>query len=249
MLEQTQDYKDEQFDFIQQTLRCICMKCKYHYSFIIIIFTAQVTRPSLLFFFFINQVGASLFYTSTLQPFTFHNLRQYILHRLLSTPTKSYPFNMKAQVVERDTVLVPSGWDSFGKLRVLREGFDCEAVHQGWESDIDALTDRQQPGSYGARGVYEEVIADPALEEQPLSNAPPPVTCEDEQAFFERHFETLQRATELPNSRQGTGANAKPSVVGPLGFTTNAIDLVRTGEDRLSDAVKVRERENNGTSK
>lgn len=27
-LEQTHDYKDDQFDFIQQTLRCICMKCE-----------------------------------------------------------------------------------------------------------------------------------------------------------------------------------------------------------------------------
>ena len=29
MLEQSQDYKEEQFDYIQQTLRCVCMKCKY----------------------------------------------------------------------------------------------------------------------------------------------------------------------------------------------------------------------------
>lgn len=29
MLDQTMDYKDEHFDFIQQMLRCICMKCKY----------------------------------------------------------------------------------------------------------------------------------------------------------------------------------------------------------------------------
>lgn len=28
-LEQTHDYKDDQFDYIQQSLRCICMKCKY----------------------------------------------------------------------------------------------------------------------------------------------------------------------------------------------------------------------------
>lgn len=27
-LEQTHDFKDDQFDYIQQTLRCICMKCK-----------------------------------------------------------------------------------------------------------------------------------------------------------------------------------------------------------------------------
>lgn len=111
-------------------------------------------------------VGAALFYTSTLQPYTFHNLRQYILHRLLTTATKSYPFKLKAQVVERDAVLVPAGWDSWGKLRVLRDGFDCESVHQGWESDMDAVTDRQQPGTHGARGNYEEVITNPNANDQ-----------------------------------------------------------------------------------
>ncbi|KAI8646309.1 dynein light intermediate chain-domain-containing protein [Parasitella parasitica] len=200
MLEQTLDYKDEQFDFIQQTLRCICMK-----------------------------FGAALFYTSTLQPYTFHNLRQYILHRLLTTATKSYPFKLKAQVVERDSVLVPAGWDSWGKLRVLREGFDCEAVHQGWDSDMDAVTDRQQPGAHGCRGSYEEAITNPNSTEQPLTNVPPPVTCEDEQAFLDRHFETLQHGSELPG-RKGTGAlstattTTRPSVVGPLGVSS-AMDL------------------------
>lgn len=101
-----------------------------------------------------------------MQPYTFHNLRQYILHRLLTTSTKSYPFKLKAQVIERDAVLVPAGWDSWGKLRVLREGFDCEAVHQGWDSDMDAVTDRQQPGFHGARGNYEEVIVNPNSNEQ-----------------------------------------------------------------------------------
>lgn len=28
VLEQTHDYNEDQFDFIQQCLRCICMKCK-----------------------------------------------------------------------------------------------------------------------------------------------------------------------------------------------------------------------------
>ncbi|KAF1805926.1 dynein light intermediate chain-domain-containing protein [Mucor lusitanicus] len=203
-LEQTLDYKDEQFDFIQQTLRCICMK-----------------------------FGAALFYTSTLQPYTFHNLRQYILHRLLTTATKSYPFKLKAQVVERDSVLVPAGWDSWGKLRVLREGFDCEAVHQGWDSDMDAVADRQQPGAHGCRGNYEQVIANPNATELPLTNVPPPVTCEDEQAFLDRHFETLQHGSELPG-RKGTGATAaaaanvttRPSVVGPLGVSS-ALDFVQ----------------------
>ncbi|KAI9482767.1 MAG: dynein light intermediate chain-domain-containing protein [Benjaminiella poitrasii] len=203
-LEQTLDYKDEQFDFIQQTLRCICMK-----------------------------FGAALFYTSTLQPYTFHNLRQYILHRLLTSSTKTYPFKLKAQVVERDAVLVPAGWDSWGKIRVLREGFDCEGVHQGWDVDMDAVTDRQQPGPHGARGNYEDIIQNPNSKEQPLTNIPPPVTCEDEQAFLERHFETLQHGVELP-SRKGTGAipTTRPSVVGPLGVSSATFDLMRSGDDR-----------------
>ncbi|KAG1176742.1 hypothetical protein G6F70_003260 [Rhizopus microsporus] len=205
MLDQTMDYKDEHFDFIQQMLRCICMK-----------------------------YGAALFYTSTLQPYTFHNLRQYILHRLLSTPTKPYPFNMKAQVIERDVVLVPSGWDSWGKLRVLREGFDCEAVNQGWDTDMDAVIDRQQPGAHGARGIYEEVISDPLAKDQPLHTMPPPVTCEDEQAFLDRHYETLKHVSELP-SRKGTGATTtRPGVVGPIGVSE--IDLIRPGDgNKLRD--------------
>lgn len=32
-LEQTHDYQDDQFDFIQQTLRCIAMKCKIDYMY------------------------------------------------------------------------------------------------------------------------------------------------------------------------------------------------------------------------
>ncbi|KAF7721649.1 hypothetical protein EC973_004325 [Apophysomyces ossiformis] len=230
-LEQTQDYNDDQFDFIQQTLRCICMK-----------------------------YGASLFYTSTLHPYTFHNLRQYILHRVLTTSTKSYTFHLKAQVVERDTVLVPSGWDSWGKIRVLKEGFDCDGVHQGWDADMDALADRQQPGAHGARGFYEEAIPDPDTEEQPL-NISPVVVCEDEQVFYERHFDTLQRAPEVQR-HSGTGDTAtRPSVVGPLGVSHNALDIVRAGfdgndsgrpsrhkKDSSADKLTLNKRMTNGTN-
>ncbi|CAO3634134.1 unnamed protein product [Cunninghamella blakesleeana] len=206
-LEQTYDYKDDQFDYIQQTLRSICMK-----------------------------YGAALFYTSTLRPYTFHNLRQYILHRVLTTSTKTYPYLIKAQVVERDSVAVPSGWDSWGKIRVLRE-FDCEAVNQGWDADLEALLDRQPHSAHGARGIYEDAITSPEKEEQPL-NVPLTVACEDEQVFLERHFETLQRATDGP-SRQGTGASvtSRPSVVGPLGVSPATIDLMRIGSEKDTGSV------------
>ncbi|KAM3584238.1 hypothetical protein VKS41_003061 [Umbelopsis sp. WA50703] len=201
--EHTQDYKEEQFDFIQQTLRTVCMK-----------------------------YGAALFYTSTLHPHTYHNLRQYILHRLLSVPSKPYPFGTRAMVVERDTVLVPAGWDSWGKVRVLREGFDCEGASSEWDADLD----EGEAMEGGARKIYEEVIADPEADEQPL-NLQPAVTAEDEQVFFERHFETLQRSSESP-SRPGTGAVASstmPSVMGPMGVSTTAINLTNMGGDRDLD--------------
>lgn len=65
-------------------------------------------------------------------------------------------------VVERDTVLVPAGWDSWGKIRVLREGFDCEGASTEWDDDLDE--DGEKEG--GARKVYEEVIPDPEAEDQ-----------------------------------------------------------------------------------
>lgn len=55
--------------------------------------------------------------------------------------------------------------------------------------------------------------------------------------FLERHFETLQRTTESP-SRPGTGALASstmPSVMGPLGVSTTAINLTNMGADRDLD--------------
>ncbi|CAG8435905.1 682_t:CDS:2 [Funneliformis caledonium] len=174
-LERELDYKEEQFDYIQQTLRTICLK-----------------------------YGAGLFYTTTRQPQTFVNLRKYILHRLLgskasSSDTKSaYAFNIKAHVVERDTVLVPTGWDSWGKIKVLRDGFDCEGLLQGWELDMggDKPAEGEEKEIISAKKLYEDV----AVHED---------SDKDEQDFFSRHFDTLQKAN---NERQ-----SPPSVVGPMG--------------------------------
>ncbi|RIA95346.1 dynein light intermediate chain-domain-containing protein [Glomus cerebriforme] len=185
-LERDLEYKEEQFDYIQQSLRTICLK-----------------------------YGAALFYTSTRQPQTFTNLRKYILHRLLgrssSNDTKSaYSFNIKANYVERDTVLVPTGWDSWTKIKFLKEGFDCDELLQGWDLDMGVKSATSEEGSgekISAKKVYEETIVHEDLD-KPLS-VQTPIEAEDEQDFFQRHFETLQRAN---NERP-----PPPSVVGPMG--------------------------------
>ncbi|KAK3807260.1 MAG: dynein light intermediate chain-domain-containing protein, partial [Benniella sp.] len=192
ILEREMDYKEESFDYIQQTLRTICLK-----------------------------YGASLFYTSIHHPHTFADLRQYILHRLLTPSTlnnaqqqqqqqqqpSSFPFKLRAQVVERDQVMVPSGWDSIGKIKVLRSGFDCEGVAAGWDDDLrEGAPAEGVPQANGVRKVYEETIRNPRLTHAPVTIQPIIVT-EDDQTFLDRHFETLQKANERPSlSNSGHGS-------------------------------------------
>jgi dynein light intermediate chain 1, cytosolic len=44
---------------------------------------------------------------------------------------------LKHNVIDRDKILVPPNWDSWGKIRVLREGFDVEGVSAAWSADLD----------------------------------------------------------------------------------------------------------------
>ena len=64
-------------------------------------------------------------------------------------------------------MFVPSGWDSWGKIRVLRDGFDVEGVCAGWSVDIASVL-RPEPEENekkqlagGALEVYEDTVLDP----------------------------------------------------------------------------------------
>ncbi|KAJ1916081.1 hypothetical protein H4219_003982 [Mycoemilia scoparia] len=140
-LERERGFKEEDFDFIQRTLRSISL-----------------------------MYGASLIYTSTLYPETFSTLYHYIVHRHLSVPvvqdtdlekTKNndnannadeeanqapgnrasatsrtrYDFRIRANIVDRDRVVVPAGWDSMTKIRYLRDNFDVSLVQEAWKKD------------------------------------------------------------------------------------------------------------------
>lgn len=48
---------------------------------------------------------------------------------------------LKHNVIDRDMVLIPPNWDSWGKIRVLREGFDVEGISRGWSIDIQQALD------------------------------------------------------------------------------------------------------------
>ncbi len=97
--------------------------------------------------------GASLIYTipsvtSPLQSLVHSSLG---IHSLL----KRQP--LKHNVIDRDKVLVPPNWDSWGKIRVLRDGFNVEDINKGWSLDIEEFF---EPVSSGADGVNSQPISD-----------------------------------------------------------------------------------------
>lgn len=114
--------------------------------------------------------GASLFYTTTV-PSTLQVLRKYALHALFMPPAPSpgasgtdpqattrniFPFTHKPNTLDRDRIVVPAGWDSWGKISVMREGFDARLWGEAWERD---LADDHSEGD-GARSLYATLVPD-----------------------------------------------------------------------------------------
>ncbi|KAI4167123.1 MAG: hypothetical protein LQ348_007722, partial [Seirophora lacunosa] len=91
-------------------------------------FSLQYLRTTLL------KHGSSLIYTSLSVP----NSLPTLIHSSLGIHSLLKRQTLKHNVIDRDKVLVPPNWDSWGKIRVLREGFDVEGISSGWSIDIQA---------------------------------------------------------------------------------------------------------------
>lgn len=77
--------------------------------------------------------GASLIYTSP----TMTTPLQSLIHASLGIHSLLKRDSLKANVIDRDKILVLPNWDSWAKIRVLRDGFDTEQVNNGWGIDCD----------------------------------------------------------------------------------------------------------------
>ena len=134
-------------------------------------------------------------------------LRSYTFHRLLSQPgEEGFPFYHKAQVVDRDNVFVPSGWDSWGLIKVQGNSFDCEA----WSAD-DSVYDNDNNNNSSTllargRAIFESEVKKPQKNKVSFLFfsffffltcssksiiSQPTIKAEDEQAFLERNLELL----------------------------------------------------------
>jgi dynein light intermediate chain 1 len=64
---------------------------------------------------------------------------------------------LKHNVIDRDKIVVPPNWDSWGKIRVLRDGFDVETISTGWSIDLDHEFP-MPPKSNGINGTEDSVL-------------------------------------------------------------------------------------------
>ncbi|GAA6064205.1 hypothetical protein JCM10212_001618 [Sporobolomyces blumeae] len=257
-LERDREFTEDQFDYIQQVLRTVCLR-----------------------------YGAALFYTSQTLPSSYSRLRQYILHRLFSsaetsstapptssaisatsvavpstTSTRAFSFSHRPNVVDRDEVVVPTGWDSHGKIRILKDKFDCEAVGERWERDLESERELGSAATEvkkdGLKNEYGMVVVDFDAEDKPHNSTSGLVSALDEQSFLATHYTTLQAEVEkdprlafrqtastsshLPSSasmRNGGGLGGAPhglgpSVVGPMAGATLDLPSVQGALDRAS---------------
>jgi dynein light intermediate chain 1 len=207
-------------------------------------FVLQFLRTILL------KHGAGLVYTTP----SSHSPLQPLIYSMLSIQTphrSSHP--LKHNVIERDKVFVPPHWDSWGKIRVLREGFDVEGINKGWNLDIShELADDAEPEG-GAVEVYEDVIKDTSRNADSLAlfkNGGMEVPPVDTQEFLAQQFEVLEaKAAEDKTSRDGKEASKKKrgdvdegadkvlaEQVGPVQFNVGGIQV---DAENMLESLKV----------
>ncbi|KAF8897852.1 dynein light intermediate chain-domain-containing protein [Infundibulicybe gibba] len=205
---------EERTDGVMQILRTICLK-----------------------------YGASLFYTTPV-PQTLQVLRQHVLHLLFTPPAPSplaaasatadaptrnpFPFIHKPNTLDRDRIVVPAGWDSWGKIGVLRDGFEARVWGEAWERDLEGDTEETP----GAARMYAGMVPDQGARCPP--SLPPFNNPTPEQTFLARNYD--ENAKKPDRDPRGAFRNpadlAAAGIVGPLGSSSFSLPTV---ERALSD--------------
>ncbi|KZT05638.1 uncharacterized protein LAESUDRAFT_714862 [Laetiporus sulphureus 93-53] len=193
---------EERTDGVMQVLRTICLK-----------------------------YGAGLFYTSLL-PDTLQILRQYALHLVFMPPAPSpgisspieptapvrnpFPFQHKPNALDRDRIVIPAGWDSWGKIGVLRDNFDPRFWNEAWERDLEHTEEENQPG---AKKMYSVLVPDQGAKAPPLPPFNNPIP---EQTFLAKNYdENSKKPDRDPRGAfRNPSENAGAGVVGPMGSSS-----------------------------
>ena len=134
-----------------------------------------------------------------------------LIHSTLGIHSPLKKQALKHNVIDRDKVLVPPNWDSWGKIRILREGFDVEGTSSGWSIDIQesqpslngnaeptgaSVSDQKSSPEGAVLPTYEFTIPDPRKSKStnPLDTEPKiEVSTRPTQDFLSSQLETITR--------------------------------------------------------
>ncbi|KAH8701821.1 dynein family protein [Talaromyces proteolyticus] len=154
--------------------------------------------------------GASLIYTT---PFLANSL-QSLIHSTLSIHSLLKRQSLKHNVIDRDKILVPANWDSWGKIRIIREGFDIEGVGDAWSIEVQESSwlgnspaggEGTQPSALAAEDgtsavvIYEQTIKDPKQHSATSGSNPHTdrnqieIETQDMQSFLSQQNEVLEQ--------------------------------------------------------
>ncbi|XP_066927107.1 cytoplasmic dynein 1 light intermediate chain 1-like [Clytia hemisphaerica] len=122
---------------------------------------------------FCLKCGASLIYTSTKENCNTSVLYKYLLHRLYNFPLKD-----PAQIVEKDAIYIPAGWDNQSKINILDEHIK----------------------TFDANETFKDRIVKPVTRK--YVNQEKEVVAEDEQKFLEAQMAILSKEPAPSSSAQ-----------------------------------------------
>ncbi|KAH0544520.1 hypothetical protein GP486_008511, partial [Trichoglossum hirsutum] len=221
-------------------------------------FVLQFLRTVLL------KHGASLIYTTPSVP----SQLQTLVHSSLGIQSLLKKQPLKHNVIDRDKVLVPPNWDSWGKIRVLREGFDVEGVNEGWSIDIRSPLPVGQTGSIesngtgggsssnlsakdgnGALAIFEDTIRDvrsgDILSTGGLLNRqegqPIEVESLDTQDFLSAQVELLERLNVDEEHGQGSKERGRGAQSRSMGYRKDSDGRTRDGGVQVEEGGRVSE--------
>ena len=160
-----------------------------------------------------------------------------MIHSTLGIHSLLKKQSLKHNVVDKDRILIPPNWDSWGKIRVVREGFDVAEISKGWSVDIHrpapkAVAESNITPKNGDIGrvvqIYEDTIKDPRRDS--LSDLKSQKTGLDikvikNQDFLAAHLETMERLKseeeKTPEKSQSSTNTSDSAAVGGKAASKN----------------------------
>ena len=173
--------------------------------------------------------GASLIYTSISVP----NSLPTLIHSTLGIHSQLKKQSVKHNVVDRDQVLIPPNWDSWGKIRVLREGFDVEGTSTGWSIEIQASASAATNGASETNDVekspdsavlhtYESAIPDPhAYSLSQTKNPSIEISTLTTQAFLTTQLEVLEKLKAEEEAAAAASSEKDPNNINTFSNSTS----------------------------